>query len=758
MSAKTHPAYDEELKRCEYTLGYVKRSLKGAKDKKEKIDEDINFSRKRLTSDNSQSYIDLMVNTRIRDSLELKLRNLMTATDKPYFARIDFKEGNNKNKEKIYIGKMSLMRDEDQEMIIVDWRAPIANLYYEGRLGDSHYICPEGIVEGKLTTKRQFSINKGILEQIYDIDITTNDEFLQGYLGANAENRLKEIVSTIQIEQNVIIRSDMWKPLIVQGVAGSGKTTIALHRIAYLIYTYEKSFEPENFMIIAPNKLFLNYISEVLPELGVERVKQTTFESFFTELMGKKFKIKDSFEKINLFVNDTKNSKINNMIKKSSEIKASIKFKKIIDDFIEYVEADFIPKEDFSIEDIPVIKYEEINDIFINQYKGWPFIKRIDEIKKYLSNRLKQKKENIVAEIHKACNIRVSKIKAILQDSQYRQAKIIEIMDKRDEKIKKLEMCCKSAIRDYIKKISKISPYDYYLSFISNKELFNDILKKNNVEEETRDFLREYTYNVLKSGFIEIEDTAPILYLKYCIYGMDEKIGVKHIVIDEAQDFSTFQFYVLKTIVKDSSFTILGDICQGIHSYRGVKDWQSVMEEAFDDRKSEYLTLEQSYRTTVEIMNEANRVIEKIKDENMVFGKPVVRHGEEVKYINKSSIKELSEEIGNKIEEFEKQGFKTMAIICKTDEECNEVYRYLKKINKNISIITGKESEYKSGVVVVPSYLAKGLEFDIVFIADASSAKYTQESLDAKLLYVSMTRALHKLYIYYCNDITVLLT
>jgi DNA helicase-2/ATP-dependent DNA helicase PcrA len=188
---------------------------------------------------------------------------------------------------------MCLTRDEDQKLIIVDWRAPIANMYYESRLGDASYQCPDGKISGTLSLKRQFSIEKGRLEEIFDIDITTNDQFLQSYLGASADNRLKDIVSTIQAEQNRVIRANMERPLIVQGVAGSGKTTIALHRIAYLIYNYGKSFVPENFMIIAPNRLFLNYISEVLPELGVERVKQTTFEDFAREVIHEKYQIKD---------------------------------------------------------------------------------------------------------------------------------------------------------------------------------------------------------------------------------------------------------------------------------------------------------------------------------------------------------------------------------------------------------------------------------------------------------------------------------
>jgi DNA helicase-2/ATP-dependent DNA helicase PcrA len=234
MPAKNHPDYTEELGRLNYTLDYVEESFDKSLKDKELIDEKVASSRFHLSDDSSQEYIDLMVNTVFQDRMLVKVKGLEAAKVKPYFARIDFKENIKDDKEKIYIGKMSLMK-ENHEMIIVDWRAPIANLYYESRLGDAAYQCPDGNINGRLSLKRQFSIDSRNLNEIFDIDITTNDEFLQTYLGASADNRLKEIVSTIQVEQNRVIRAPMWKPLIVQGAAGSGKTTIALHRIAYLI-------------------------------------------------------------------------------------------------------------------------------------------------------------------------------------------------------------------------------------------------------------------------------------------------------------------------------------------------------------------------------------------------------------------------------------------------------------------------------------------------------------------------------------------
>lgn len=759
MPAIKHPSYPEELEHCRYTLDNVEKSLEISVARKERVDNHLDKVKRHFNAENSQDYIDMIVNTTLQGGMDVKVKNLLTARSRPYFARIDFSEGSRPGAEKLYIGKMSLIREEDQELIIVDWRAPVANLYYEGRLGDAAYQCPDGTIRGQLKLKRQFSIDKGELREIFDIDITTNDEFLQTYLGANADNRLKEIVSTIQIEQNAIVRADMWKPLIVQGAAGSGKTTIALHRIAYLIYTYEKSFTPENFMIIAPNRLFLNYISDVLPELGVEKVRQTTFEEFAQDLLAKRFKIRDANEKLVAFVNHNtspEEKERNDRMRFCSEFKTSMKFKDVIDDYLREIEENFIPKENFKIDSKVIYRYEELYELFTKQYRMWPIARRINEIKKNLSSRLKLQKNAIINQLYEDSDKAVALYKSTLPEGDDRQARITRAIDERNYKIEKLEAISKKAVNDYISRISKLSPYQYYREFMSDRELFGQITG-DRVEKEMKEFIVSYTSGILSSGFVEIEDLAPIIYLKYCIYGMDEKIPVKHIVIDEAQDFSAFQIYVLRRIVKDSSFTILGDLNQGIHSYRGVRDWNDITEQVFRDRRNEFLTLEQSYRTTIEVMDAANKVLEQTKGREVIKAKPVLRHGEKVRLLGRESLKEISEDIREKIKEYQKQSYKSIAVICKTMDECKAVHSLLSRHIEGIYVITGKEDTYKSGAVIVPSYLAKGLEFDIVFISDAGSAVYKEEELDLKLLYVAMTRPLHKLIIYYQGELSPLL-
>lgn len=759
MPAANHPDYKAELERCRYTLDYVKRTLDVTLNRKKRLDSDVEQLKRHQSGDSSQSYVELMINTLLQGSMELKLRNLYTATGKPYFARVDFTEEGKDKKENLYIGKMSLMREEDQEVIIVDWRAPVANLYYEERLGDAHYVCPDGNIEGSLSLKRQFSIEQGELREIFDIDITTNDDFLQSYLGASADNRLKEIVSTIQVEQNRIIRADIWKPMIVQGAAGSGKTTIALHRIAYLLYTHEKTLKPESFMIIAPNKLFLNYISEVLPELGVERVSQTTFESFAMNLLGRRFKVRDGNEKLLSFIEDKKEKDIKNgidnkerkLLYNATVLKTSMVFKTIMERYVEYVETVFVPKEDFKIEGIVVYPYDDINRLFLKDYKRLPLVKRIDEIKKHLNTRLKVMKEKIISALNTKSDKEVERLKLIMPPCDERQKLIIEAIDTRNDRISRIEATSKKAVGEYVKKISRFSPWEYYTGLIENEELLLH-LSEGLADRETVSYLKKYSSEIIQSGFIEIEDFAPLIYLKFLIHGIDEKIPVRQIVIDEVQDFSVFQLYALKMIIKDSSFTLLGDLCQGIHSYRGLKNWKEVKEEVYGDKKPEYLTLQQSYRTSIEIMDAANNVISLLDDKEIILAKPVFRHGDPVRLIGKQTINDMAQAVADEIGDLKSKGINSIAVICKTPGQCSEIQGLIKKHIPQLTLITGKEDKYQGGMVIVPAYLSKGLEFDAVIIAGGES--YLNSDLDIKLLYVAMTRALHKLDIYYTGELT----
>jgi DNA helicase-2/ATP-dependent DNA helicase PcrA len=754
MDLTHHPDYKEELQRLNYTLDCLNAYHRYILSEKERIDREMGYNFKHVDSDSSQQYINLIIGSKFQSSISKRLENIEKAHSKPYFARVDFAEDKTNKLEKIYIGKISLMNEQTKELIIVDWRAPVANLYYEGRLGEASYICPEGKIDGKISLKRQYTIENGVLKDFFDIDITTSDEFLQAFLGANADNRLKDIVSTIQVEQNRIIRADMWKPLIVQGAAGSGKTTIALHRIAYLIYTYEKSFDPENFMIIAPNRLFLNYISEVLPELGVDRVKQITFEDFASELLEMKFKLRNQFEKLSLFVDSDEDENKKSLMKRASEFKSSLQFKSLIEDYLKIIEKSLLPDDNFEIEGHIIYGFDDVHRLFLIEYKDLPLMKRVNEIKKHLTYRLKLKKSDIIEFLQAQCDRKVLMLKHKMPDNEERRRLIIEAIDTKNELVQNINTYSKTAVKDYIGKISPLKPLEYYKKFYEDG-IFEKLAKKY-IDDELIEFMVKNQMELFKSGYLEVEDLAPLTDIKYLIYGLSEKIRVKHIVIDEAQDFSLYQIYLLKKIIKDSSFTILGDLSQGIHSYRGIKSWEDVAKDVFEG-KSTTLVLTQSYRTTVEIMEAANKVINSLKDPKLIPARPVIRHGKEVEIIQMNSMKEICEDMVKKLDTLEDMGYKTAAIICKTMEECTALKSELKKLKRDFPVITGNEKEYQGGIVIVPSYLAKGLEFDMVIIADASKEVYKKEELDVKLLYVAMTRPLHLLYIYSSGEVTELL-
>lgn len=673
-----------------------------------------------------------------------KLENIKKIKNVPYFARMDFKE-ENRDLEKLYIGKISILDNKTAEPIIVDWRAPISNLYYEGKIGSAEYECLGKKIKGDILLKRQYIIEKKQLKKYIDINVTGNDELLQNALEEKADDRLKNIVATIQDEQNKIIRAKINSPLIVQGVAGSGKTTIALHRIAYLIYNYEKEFKPEEFMIIAPTKFFLNYISNILPDLGVNNVRQCTFEDFAYDVIGKKLKISDSNEKLVIIVNkefdDINKGKIDIMIKEA-KYKSSIKFKKIVDDYLLQIENNYIPKNDFYFKDYEIMSYNNINKLFKETYKMYNYNDRIKEIEKNLISELKKKSLLIIDDIRKK---RSKELQNLTGENR------IKVFDKYEKIIKLLEKDYKKIVKQYLNQISKKDCIQYYKEFIDGYLQNSD---------EVMIYLKKNTSNNLQKNEISFEDLAPIMYIQYKIFGIKEKCKIKHVVVDEAQDYGEFQFDILKQILNSNSMTILGDIAQGVHYYRGIENWKKFIDVEFKNVKTVYTTLNKTYRTTKEIMEVANNVINKLPEfekKYIVLGEPVIDRKNSVNIKKNKNIDELISSINNRINEYLQNDYKSIAIIGKDMNECEEIEKKLRKTRKDIKLIKGKDSEYNSGISVVPSYLAKGLEFDCVIISNANEEKYTYSSLDIKLLYVTITRAMSKLDIFYTGEITGLL-
>ena len=663
-----------------------------------------------------------------------KLKNLNNAVSVPYFARVDFKEDKQNNIQKIYIGKTGIFND-DYEVVVTDWRAPISSIYYDGQLGNVEYECPDGIIKGDLSKKRVYTIENSILKDYQDIDITTNDEFLQECLNENSEARLKNIISTIQSEQNKIIRAKMSNPLIVQGVAGSGKTTVALHRIAYLVYTYEKEFNPDEFLIIAPNKFFLDYISNVLPDLGVDYVRQQTFEEFMLENIDANFEINPINVELSNIVNQ--NGKTD-LIKKSANFKSFLRFKELIDEFIDKFLKSNLPKGDFKISDIVVFNHDEVIDMFMNYFKN----NSINDSKKMLTAILQKRVSNIANElIDRLSEQRKSKLYNIdknLSDDKVKEIRL-EIFKETEYEMQQLFKGGKKLVLDYLKNFKIEKVLSIYKKIISDKILFDKYVKS-----ELYEYILETYKKNIKSKKVEYEDLAPLFYIQNRFWGNINNLKLEHIVIDEAQDLGEFQFYNFKEIVKPNmSMTILGDISQGIYSYKGINNWNKLNQIVFDNKASiEYL--KESYRTSMEIMNEANTIINKIVDnENIILAQPIERHGDKVEHWKIDSEDSKISKIYEIIKTHLEAGHINIAVITKDFDESIELHKKLTNYEVDIKLISENLDKYTGGTIIIPSYLSKGLEFDSVIISDSN--KYSENILDTKLLYVACTRAMHTL-------------
>ena len=498
-------------------------------------------------------------------------------------------------------------------------------------------------------------------------------------------------------------------------------------------------------MIIAPTKFFLNYISNILPDLGVDDVKQCTFEDFAYDVIGKKLKISDSNEKLVIIVNrefdDINNGNIDVMIQEA-KLKSSLEFKKLLDKYLQDVEQNYIPKNDFCFYGHTIMDYESINNLFMHTYKMYNYATRINEIEKNMVSALSKKSIELIKELTAE---RSQKINGLTGDER------IKVYDEYDKIIKQLEKGQKKIVREHLSKIAKKDCVQYYKDFIDN--YLQD-------KSEVISYLKKNTSRNLAKNEISFEDLAPLMYIQIKIFGIKEKCRVKHVVIDEAQDYGEFQFDVLKNIINSNSMTILGDIAQGVHYYRGIENWKRFIDTEFKNVKTTYTTLSKTYRTTKEIMNIANGVISKLPDyekEFIVLGDPVIDRKDSI-YIKKCENKqELIEQINMKIDQHLASGFKSIAIIAKDMDECEQLEKQLKKLRSDVKLIKGKDSEYNAGISIVPSYLAKGLEFDCVIISNANKEKYTESTLDIKLLYVTITRAMSKLDILYTESLTNLI-
>lgn len=641
---------------------------------------------------------------------ESNRQNLRIGVQEPYFGRLDFQEDGKEEVMPIYIGKVGVSDKDTMKPIVIDWRAPVASMFYSFTGGDelAFYQSPDGLVEGDVYLKRNISIRKRELERVVDTyvkgneDVSHADDFLLYRLGENKDNKLKDIVSTIQSEQNDIIRAERNLPLLIQGVAGSGKTTIALHRLAFLIYEYREQLEAERMIVFAPNSLFLDYISSVLPELGVGNISQTTFPDWALRTLDDSVKLKQTEEKLKeAFSIHRDERKV--MLGK---LKGTLEFKSFIEEQMIRIEKELVPTSNFEAWDKAVIPVEDIKKWMQVEYKHYP---------------LKKRRERLVGRMKRWIEIELKK---------YGETNEKKLLKKEATK----------RLNTYMKFWPKMSALSLYSSILKSKEIL-EVLPEELVKETEKNGRNKEVY---------VEDLPALIYIHHRITGIEIGQKFHHVVIDEAQDFSPFQVYVLKEITLGNSFTILGDLSQAIYDYQGIEDW-SAFKEVFQE--TGYYELTRSYRSTKEIIEFANEII-KNAEIPVGLAMPVFRSGEEVKVIH---TEDQFTEILKTLKQLQNADVKTIAVIGRTDDECRDMYEKLTNAGLTVNVIEANQSKYEGGISVVPVYLAKGLEFDAVLLIDVDEEHYKNTKHDAKLLYVGCTRSLHDLWIFHSGEASPLI-
>ena len=665
---------------------------------------------------------------RIANRKKIHIHNLESSLDTPYFARIDFTFEKDGKLQTIYIGKNGIMQNTN--IIVTDWRAPISSLYYDSEVGHCSFTSPEGEVSGNLELKRQYEINSGNLISYYDVDLVSTDALLQKYLNSNNDSRLKSIVSTIQKEQNEVIRRNLFDNLIIQGVAGSGKTTVALHRIAYLVYNYRDSIKQNQYLVIGPNPIFIKYISSVLPELDVSSVKQCTFEGFAQNYIDEEININSPDKKVTQSIA----GKIDNDIDK---FKSSMNYKTMLDQFLQ-VYFYSITAKDFTLDDFTVLNSQKVKEVFDSTYTSThiSLASRIELTIEKLSRII----EDNIDSITTAFTDYTFQAFANLQDPKEEEKMRKKIVKNREE----LHKFCKSSLRKYFAKakIDATKLYKLFISSIENYDIFNYKYLKT---------LKKDTMKNIKNGCYDFEDLASLIYLQKVIAPNPEYSRIRHVVVDEAQDLGEFNFFVLKSALPSSTFSIFGDLAQSIYDYRGIDNWNIVNKIMFDNN-GRIINFKKSYRTTSEIMEVADEVSESI---GMIRSDLVVRHGKEVDFTPLEQ-QNIPSYIAGKIKEYKEKGYKTIAIISKTNLLSCYINDGLAELGVNIPNITLNDdlSEDNNKVCTISNQLAKGLEFDAVIINYANENIYSSSSnLDMKLLYVAITRALHELDIVYSGEL-----
>lgn len=712
---------ESEKKRLEQTINIAQNQLNQARQGNEEKKSEIISAKKELYENTSHSisglwtsegfealaelgqYVNPVID-KIADyeEIENKIGLLENLIKSPYFARIDFKFDDEDIYEKIYIGRSSLKKDDSHEICVYDWRSPIASVFYRFVMGQVFYDAPNGRITGEVNLKRQYEIDNGALEYFFDADIQIVDEFLKKLLSQNTSSKMKTIVETIQKEQDIIIRDMENDLMMVQGVAGSGKTSIALHRAAYLMYQgLSTKLSANNIIIISPNTLFEQYISNVLPELGENNVVSVVYEDILASTLQNK-----PIQSRNQFIeNLITSAQYRKIIKSSIEFKTSHQFLEILNRFINDIPRRWIDFDDIYYEGEYIVSKE----ILIEKLSG--------RLETPLGVKLKQLEDFILEIMHESKKDRMN------------QTDVVQI-------------------KNEILKFTEVNVLNLYKNLFSDKEYFYSLTKGFDLCDDIEDIL-EYTLENFNGHFIYYDDATAITYLTLKIYGTNEYKNIKQVVIDEAQDYYPLQYEIFNLLFPRSKFTILGDMNQTLEKQENLSLYQQIGK-ILNKKKSSLITMDKSFRCTNEILNYSLKFIEQspeIKSFN--------RKGEEPGIFSASDQLSFDNRIVDEIKFCLERGYQSIGLICKTEKNALFLYERLKG-RIDIQLIKNESESNLNGVFIIPVYMSKGLEFDAVLICDTDMGNYNSDD-DKKLLYIACTRALHRLNLFCEGKVSPLL-
>lgn len=603
------------------------------------------------------------------ESAVARKRKLLKLYNAPYFGRIDFVPSNVEERARIYIGIYTF--SDGRSNIIYDWRAPISSMFYDFELGGAAYTTPAGTVSGDIVLKRQYKIQDGKMEFMIENDVNIHDDILQKELSKSSDDKMKNIVATIQRDQNAVIRNETAPVMIIQGVAGSGKTSIALHRIAFLLYRFRESIAAKDILILSPNKVFADYISNVLPELGEEQIPEMGMEELANDVLESKFRFQSFFQQVAHILESEDPEFIERV-----QFKSSFEFLSKLNQYMIYVENNYFTFTELRVAGI-VVPFPMIMERF-KAYHRMPLLKRFTEVVK-----------DIQAHVRTYAQRKLSgREKAQLWEDVPRMVKFQHVMD---------------FYRDFYHWLGKPA-----------------------------------LFKTLQNGELEYADVFPLIYLKIRLEGAKTYDHVKHLLVDEMQDYTPVQYAVLSRLFNCKK-TILGDVSQQVNPY-SASNLEGI-ERVFP--QADVIKLFRSYRSTYEITAFAQGLY---PNPDLIA---MERHGAPPRVTGfESNAAELSE-IKNLVAQFQNSGRQSLGIVCKTQDQASFVFDALKA--PRVHLLTADSTSFKEGVIITTAHLAKGLEFDEVVAPFASARNYRTEP-DKRMLYIACTRAMHQLTLTYTKE------